>query len=497
MTEQLDPTGGPVTLGFITLRTPGLSGTAESLHVPPAHAQNTRAMGGALGSDALEQALADADMITQHAIRLDGTREQTTRAPVTRSTRSGDAAMELEVPAPGPDMEQVVLYQDESGLHSWVFAEHTSQQRGLTTRGTGATRTYLLRRHVPQVEAQPGQRGLIGAIGHKILRVLLFPIVRAGARLVGPAALAVWEKHKRSSRLRTFTCQNAAHNDDVPSLEPGSLDRFANQPILLLIHGTFSRTPSAFGELSAPFIDKLNAKYQGAVVSFDHPTLSQDPAQNVEQLFSLLAARRDLTVDIVCHSRGGLVARELAARGPARATGKVKVRNLVFVATPNAGTVLAQAEHVGDMIDAYTNLLHFLPGIGVADVLATVITVVKEVAVGLDEGLPGLQSMNSKGKYLPNLTWPAPFAPQTTYGLASNYTPIKPVGFANYTKNFLLDRIFREANDLVVPTDGVFAQGVGIQPTCSMTYGADEGIAHTTFFKHQKVLDQLQTWLAL
>jgi hypothetical protein len=54
---------------------------------------------------------------------------------------------------------------------------------------------------------------------------------------------------------------------------------------------------------------------------------------------------------------------------------------VVFVAGPNAGTVLADAEHLGDLVDRYTNLLAFFPDNGVTDVLEAVITVVTQLAV--------------------------------------------------------------------------------------------------------------------
>ena len=55
---------------------------------------------------------------------------------------------------------------------------------------------------------------------------------------------------------------------------------------------------------------------------------------------------------------------------------------VVFVAGPNAGTILADADHLGDLVDRYTNLLAFFPDNEVTDVLEGVITVVKQLAVG-------------------------------------------------------------------------------------------------------------------
>lgn len=90
--------------------------------------------------------------------------------------------------------------------------------------------------------------------------------------------------------------------------------------ILLLVHGTFSSTDGGFAQLAAAgsgraFLEGALTEYD-AVIGFDHRTLSVDPLTNARDLFDLLCARapRGATVDIVTHSRGGLVARALVER---------------------------------------------------------------------------------------------------------------------------------------------------------------------------------------
>ena len=84
----------------------------------------------------------------------------------------------------------------------------------------------------------------------------------------------------------------------------------------------------------------LTDRYGGRVVVFDHPSVHVDPDANVRHLLELLPPDRPAVVDVVAHSRGGLVARRLDAAQPAAAAGRPApvVRRLIHVATPNAGT---------------------------------------------------------------------------------------------------------------------------------------------------------------
>ena len=63
---------------------------------------------------------------------------------------------------------------------------------------------------------------------------------------------------------------------------------------------------------------------------------------------------------------------------------------MIFVGTPNAGTILADGKYMGDLVDGYTNLLNFFPTNGVTDVLGAVIDTVKHLAVGATDRLVGL-----------------------------------------------------------------------------------------------------------
>ena len=93
----------------------------------------------------------------------------------------------------------------------------------------------------------------------------------------------------------------------------------AGGPALLLLHGANALTHTGFG--AAPRRGRAPpppSATRGGSSRFDHPTLSVDPAENCRRLLALLPADAGLVVDVLAHSRGGLVARMLDRAGRRR-----------------------------------------------------------------------------------------------------------------------------------------------------------------------------------
>src|SRR4029450_10907329 len=128
----------------------------------------------------------------------------------------------------------------------------------------------------------------------------------------------------------------------------------------LLLHGTNAQTHDAngFGAMEASLVEHLNRSYD-QVIAFDHPTLTVDPEENAAELARWLASAGATLehLDILSHSRGGLVARSLLRRGD----GPAGVRNIVFVATPHRGTELADPQHLGGFVDRMLTLAMVVP----------------------------------------------------------------------------------------------------------------------------------------
>ncbi len=492
MDYDLDPYGDPVAVDDVVLRTPGLAGRVRTI---TASGQAMRSE--AQWTSALSEALANENVEPQVVVEISDTEETDVPAGVgTRSTAIGEPGIELEVPGPGTGWGQLILYTDESGVATWEFAENGDSQEA-ATRGAN-TQTYVLRRSVPPPAAPEAgaSRGVLSSIGRKVLGVLAFKLIDPVIGAIGEAFAERWEAKKRPYRIRSFA-PDSYRESDGPLIDSTGWNRLGEGKSLLFVHGTFSRAHTGFSGLSPHVMKDLHRIYEGRIFAFDHFTLSHTPQQNIEWLLGQLPDGVSLDLDIVCHSRGGLVSRTLAEKQGELSTGgrTVNVDKLVFVATPNSGTALVDTEHMSQFIDTYTNLFNFVPDNGVTEVLEGVITVAKHIAVGAVKGLTGLQSMHPGGDFLRWLNVPTGIGSRY-YALAGNFEPADR-GWANWAKNHLMDAIFQGNNDLVVPTKGVFAANGSTQFPVDqrLEFGADAGINHSTFFADQIVQDRLLSWL--
>ena len=483
---ELDPTGADIQVGGATLRTPGLSGTAEAL---PPSLDGLR--GPAEDSPLLADALEAEGLEPQELIEIRDAFEQPTGGIPTRTAR-GEDAIELDVPAPTEGFEQVVLATDEAGVATWHFAAGGVADGAV--RGPGAVRTYRIAKRVPAVDAGLPTRNLSG-VAKKLMRVLTFDL---GSRAAGWAANAMvdrWEAANRPYRLRTFT--EADHQQDGVTLEGDALRKMAGGRALLLVHGTSSTTAGGFGNMHPDLLAALRQRYEERVFAFDHPTIATDPDANVRELLRRLPGD-EWDVDIIAHSRGGLVARALVERQNdfmLEAPARVRVQRVVFLGVPNAGTPLADTRHLGAYVDTITTLLNLvaraLPG---AATLAGIIAIVKQLAAGAVEGLDGLQSMVPGGTYLERFGGSG--SPTAYFAMASDFEPLEP-GLVSF-KDAVLDHIFGAENDLVVPTAGVYdlghARGVFPLPE-HHRFEPSAGVDHSAFVRQEAAIAPILGWL--
>ena len=492
MAEQLLENGDPVEIGGVILRTPGLAGRVEVYE--PAPPGTRGAMRAAEETKpALIGALRGMRMTEMMTIELSETEEIELANVETRGDRHGEPAIEVTVPDPGENYGQFVLSTDENGVMSWYMPVDQDNQVD-RTRG-GATKTYVIRRRVdPFVTESAETRGLIGAIGKKLLKVIVFPLIDPILGSVGKFFVRKWESRNRPYGLRTYTPGNYT-NPAGEAIEDEAWAGLSAGKALLFVHGTFSRAYSAFGGLSFDTIDALYDRYQGRVFAFDHPTVSESPIKNVAWLLERIPPEARLNVDVICHSRGGLVSRQIARANDPR----IAVDRIVFVAAPNAGTILTDADYVGDFIDSYTNILQAFPDNAVTDTLEAIIAVVKQLAVATLDDLEGLQSMLPGGPYLKDLAKAIPANPNY-FALASNFEPAHDTPRSLVFADKVLDKVFQQTNDLVVPTDGVYQFGSGglvPAPRLRVFSPPDPTPVHTQFFHRDETNREILNWLTL
>ena len=229
---------------------------------------------------------------------------------------------------------------------------------------------------------------------------------------------------------------------------------------MLVVHGTnsLSHSASGTGAIGGALLTELLRRYGGNVFAFDHPTLATDPTDNarwlLEQFLEPMARR--VRVDILCHSRGGLVARALA-----EVLQFEPIRSISMVATPNQGTPLADVEHLGRLVDRLLSLETVVPDNPVTAAIEGAITIAKQLAVAGWGGLDGISAMSSSGGWIREyLATPRSDIAYRT--LVADFEPAPGSGLWSAAKDGGIDVVFGgEMNDSLVPTIGALDIGGG------------------------------------
>lgn len=479
------------------LQAPGLKGVCKEMSPTE---KPTRAVGMPDPQhDQMMQALAlsEAQMVKAFEIEVfaddfAGAGDKTTRSGGLQArTAEGEAAMVLTTPKPRPDMNTVVFYTDENGESRWIFPESIPQ--------TDRFQFNLPREKAEMPEEQDPSVTVRGAITKGIRRIVKV-ISWVTDELIGALAHNIATKWEEKRRPYGFF-----------GVEPGKIapevpwDRIREKRSLLLLHGTFSTGQAAFdGLINGSHMQQLSELYEGRIFAFNHPSMHHTPAENVAELMRMLPPEARLEVDIITHSRGGLVGREICQRLPEiNPTDKqLKVRRALFVAGPHAGTILTDNTNWVKLIDAYTNLLTSLPDNPFTITMEAIITLVKVVGGGALHGLPGLQAMLPGGDYIKRLNASVP-GDTRYYGMGASYAPGDDKALVRFGKRLLmmgLAKIFGENSDMVVPTKGCFEVDstiatLPIPETRRRLYELDMDINHLNFFQKDQANQQLLNWL--
>lgn len=284
---------------------------------------------------------------------------------------------------------------------------------------------------------------------------------------------------------------------------------------LLFVHGTFSNNDHFLEEFKATppgqqFLAHAQARYT-QVLAFDHPTLAIGPLFNALEL-SRLQAGSTHDVDVVAHSRGGLVARWwLEALG-----GGVGQRaRAVLVGSPIAGTSLAAGPRIRSGLDLLTNygtVLEKVAGLaGAANpflaapvaILRVLLSItglaarlpIADAAVAMVPGLFAQAGIGSNGEIRLLRAGPALRAVDY-FAVRSNFEP-QDEGwrFWRYFRkttlaDSLADIVFDGENDLVVDTDSMTDFGTsGVKLVATWDFKTNSDVHHVNYFRQRETLD--------
>jgi hypothetical protein len=316
-----------------------------------------------------------------------------------------------------------------------------------------------------------------------------------------------------------------------PPDQAGSL---SGKNVLLFIHGTFSHCDKIFEDLletghGKAFLQYALAKYD-LVLAFNHPTLGVSPAVNA---LKLAACLRDVngppaSVDVICHSRGGLVTRWWL-EGFADPRPQYRA---VFVASPLGGTNLAAPPRLKGALDFLTNVADVLgtgaklSGFPIAQFVGGVIRIINSIAKlaihspALDAAvaaIPGLAAQSRVGNNpeLNGLRSAGAWRGREYYAVLSDFRPpsgdkwkfwrvfCDPTSFALSWADKAADLVFVERkspgaplelspNDLVVDCSSMTDLSDTSQSKAfkdRLHFESSNTIMHTNYFLQRQVLD--------
>jgi hypothetical protein len=286
---------------------------------------------------------------------------------------------------------------------------------------------------------------------------------------------------------------------------------------LLLIHGTFSKSEHLLDDLQSTatgreFLARA-ARHYDRVLTFDHPTLSVSPMINAIDLVKAIGTSK-AEIDIVCHSRGGLVSRwwmEVFDRDTLRQ------KRAVFVASPLGGTSLAAPPKLKAGLNLLANYAKLLGTAAMAAPFAAVPAAILRVigsVVGLSTKLPfldaavamipGLSGQSRVGNCyeLQRLNRDKLIKPPSYFFVRSNFQSERPgwkiwkyVTEGKLAANLATDLlVFKGDNDLVVDTESMIE--LPDCPTLSnppvLDFGTNGEVHHTNYFVQPKLVDFIQ-----
>jgi pimeloyl-ACP methyl ester carboxylesterase len=295
---------------------------------------------------------------------------------------------------------------------------------------------------------------------------------------------------------------------------------------LLFVHGTFSNADNMLAEFSrtdGPGLRFLNRVTEGAskydrVLFFDHPTLAVSPVINALELGRAFAGSTG-QIDVIAHSRGGLVVRWwLEAFGSSlRVVPDARVR-AVLAGSPLHGTSLAAPDKIQHAMSLVSNVGTFAektlnllgpanPFLWVASKLIEVIvsatgalarTPLVDALAALVPGLAGQSAVDNNHELNRLRTGPVAIDP-AYYAVMSNFETENP-GW-KFWRNFRRDRladlaadiVFPGANDLVVDTWSMGDFGVPGLELAGRPYdfGTSDKVWHCNYFRQPETINYL------
>lgn len=311
-------------------------------------------------------------------------------------------------------------------------------------------------------------------------------------------------------------------------LENGKLKERKTFPtsgrVLLIIHGTFSNgqnflngfTPENKDSHGAKFMQDATKKYDN-VLFFNHPTMAVSPLVNALDLNRAIGSSK-AQIDIVSHSRGGLVTRWWCEAFDPELS---RCKNAILVGSPLAGTGLAAPPNIRKALKLLTNYGHAissvtgaataaLPILGIVNTLLAVLTSATNIAASTPIAdammamVPGLNGQSRVGNN------PELLRLHQSNGSAERYAAIK----ANFQSenpgwkfwkhfsqgkvaDFAADMVFTGDNDLVVDSSSMTFLSNELSIDRVHDFKTTPIVHHINYFDQPDTTAHLREWLRM
>lgn len=425
-------------------------------------------------------------------------------------SRPASSAPHIEIDVPVPDGHVVIAMVSTAGIVQWHLSttppgnSRPGRTRGKASSAILASRgRFLLPAHATPEPDKTGGGKLsfgIGSAAGSVIKFLKAKIVNA---LIGATAGTVMQyiAKKVEALLKEEGLQYFASG--YPLMTPAQIMGLKGRRVLLLVHGIFSSIEGCFNDLLAnqALIGRLTTVYGDNIIGYNHWTVGKTPFENARDLLKLLPVNAGLDIDIVCHSRGGLVTRAVLEDPqllPLTQSKVSRVRSAVFVAGANQGSDLASYNNWTGMFNVFSAFASLAGGIS----LGLIVGVLKAVA-HCAMALPSVKALapdrdDEPNVFLKRLNGCAG-VPVDHYCVAhANFEPAGP-GVLSVIDP-IVDAVFKnKANDLVVPFDGAATFDKYIDCRINLPFGSDTesqgAVYHTVFFRQVSVQQWLQEQL--
>ncbi len=435
--------------------------------------------------------------------------------------RKRDNAEDIQSAKVEPD--DIVELELENGIKIWQRADSLEEYAGTdASRGMDGSRSII----PGSIGSSRKERGAF-SWAVKAFRVFGVDPVADGAKLAARVvARKIEDQLQQAPGLYSFA--------DDGTLGPLPPKLSSAKRVLVFVHGTASSSTGSFADVISgpnPIIDKLREVYGRNVLAFEHRTMTENPLQNALLLVKKLP--KGATVDLVTHSRGGLVAEVLSRSGrvlqqagdgyfdetdnqifrkrraeqdtvlsksetakqtkseidllgdlnAAFRAKKIRVDRVVRVACPAGGTTLASGR-----LDRYfsilLNVMERIPGLAqnpVYDLTAAFLMALVKMRADPSE-LPGLEAQMPDSPLVACLNRSDVSVDSRLYAITGD---VEGSGILKSLAVFVTDIFFLEDHDLVVNTASMTR---GTRRSQSVMELADKGpdTNHFSYFKNER-----------